>query len=197
MSTCYTPFGYLIVSREEVQATMDRIETALREAAIIVGDHDPEAIYGKAERVFRPGPATGLTTETCELGDGKTIRSINGIALRGPRYINHGPFIVTPDFDCPQCKQQISQDTDAASDMQERFFNRFQAFFEGDPKRDVACLSCGQASDANDWFTPHDFVLSDLAVEFWEWPDAAMAQAVKVMDRAVGVPASAGGGSKV
>lgn len=197
MSTNYTPIAYLGVRPDDVQATMDTIEAALRDAAMIAGDHDPDAIFGTAQRVFRPGSASGLTTEMFVMDDGTSIRSIDGVALRGPRYVNHGPFIVTPDFECPLCQCKMPDTSEAASGMQDRFFDRFQAFHEGDSLRDVTCLACGQDSDANDWFIPHDFVLSDLVVEFWEWPDAAMTQAVAVMDRAVGATANAGGGIKV
>lgn len=197
MGTHYTPYAYLDVPRDSVPGVLDAIETALRDAELITGDHDPDAAYNSKGRVFRPGPRSGLRTEAHDVGNGTILYSINGVVLAAGPYMNHGPFIVTPDFDCPACQRHFGHDTAEAKTMQERCFDMFQAYFEGDSSRDVTCLACEVASDVNDWFGPVDFILGDVAVEFWEWPDAAMAQAIPVMDKAAGAKARGGYGIKV
>ncbi len=180
MGMAYAIVGYPGVGRNE---------TALRAAGFIAGDADPETAYTKDVPVFRPGPATGLETKAYDLPDGTVIKTPNGVAFCGPRYINHGPFIDTPSFRCPCCGARTKRDDGRAAAQMEQCFELFSTYFEGDdPSRCVTCLICEARIDVNDLIDdgPPTFVLSDVAVEFWEWPPDTVARAAQVLDAAMG-----------
>ncbi len=173
MGTAYAIVGYPGVGRNETAPALRACEAALRAAGCVAGDADPETAYTKDVPVFRPGPAVGLETEAYDLPDVTLIKTLNGVASCGPRYIDHGPFIGPPSFRCPGCGVRIERDDGRAAAQMEQCFELFATYFEGDdPSRGGTCLTCEAQVDANDPIDdgPPTFALSDVAVEFWEWP---------------------------
>lgn len=190
MSTGYWSVGFPTVARAEAKGTIVRAEAALRAAGWIDGEDDPTAAYCADVPIYRPGPTAGIETKAYDLADGNVNKTLNGVAFHAERYINHAPFSDTPHFRCPICGVQMREvDADGrAETMQERCFARFQTFFESeDQSRDVACVSCEAASDISDFIddTP-TFVLSEVAIEFWEWPEQKVLAAAAVLDLALG-----------
>lgn len=189
MSTSYGIVGYPDVPRAQAVQVLEDCETVLRAGRWIMGEDDPSAAYAPRGRTFRPGPASGITTTSHELPDGNVIKSIDGVVFCGPMYINHGPFIDTPSFVCPVCKAKVDRDSAQAKAQQERCFDLFNVYFDGQvTPRDVACVVCEAQVDVNalvDDGAP-TFILSDVAVEFWNWPPEKVDAAAAVLDAALG-----------
>lgn len=189
MSTSYGIVGYPDVPRAQAAEVLAQCETILRGAGWIIGDDDSTSAYAPRGPAFRPGPASGIETTSTELPDGSVLNSINGVVFCGPMYVNHGPFADTPSFQCPACGTTIDREASDAMAQQERCFDLFHAYFDGQvTSRDVACIRCQAAVDINalvDDGAP-TFILSDVAVEFWDWHPVKVDAVAKVLDAALG-----------
>ncbi|MEX3017722.1 hypothetical protein [Gymnodinialimonas hymeniacidonis] len=194
MGAAYGIVGYPDVPRGEAAGALAACEAALREDGWIEGDHDPDAVYGDRGPTFRPaadGPAGRLLFMTHPVSGARMEMAINGVSFCGPSYLNHGPFIDMPSFECPSCGGETRRETDGARAQQERCFEMFGRYADADDAlRQVACVHCQAEVDINDLIAdgPPTFVLSDVAVEFWDWPPDLIEPAAALMDRALGRP---------
>lgn len=191
MGTSFGIVGYPDVPRAQAPEVLRTCEAVLRDGGWIMGEIDEEAAYGPRGACYRPGPASGIETTSHRLPDGNVIKSIDGVVFCGLRYINHGPFVITPNFRCPACGTHMDGEgeSDVARAQMERCFELFGTYYEGDdPARDVACVACEAMVDVNVFIEDGvpTFVLSDVAVEFWQWPPDTQDAAAKVLDAALG-----------
>ena len=179
MSTSYGLVGYPDVPRSEAAHVLRACEAALRGGGWITGDEDPEAAHSSKGHAFRPGPAWR-----------ESYGSLNGVVFCGPGYLNHGPFISGPDFRCPACGafHEAGQGSTGWDAQQERCFDLFGRYSKGDaPLREVACVACEALVDINAMVDGGaEFVLSDVAIEFWNWPPDSMEAAAAVLDACLG-----------
>ncbi|MEJ6390276.1 hypothetical protein [Gymnodinialimonas ulvae] len=191
MSTSYIIVGYPDVPRPEAAAVLAQCEAALRAQGWIEGDDDRASAHAPKGPAYRPGPASGIVTTSHPLPDGTVIKPINGVVFCGPRYMNYGPFAIMPNFHCPTCGVAMDGDneSDIAMAQQELCFGLFSEYFKSeDPSRDVPCAVCGAMVDVNalvDDGAP-TFILSEVAVEFWQWPPDTVDAAAAVLDAALG-----------
>lgn len=190
MSTNYGIVGYPDVPRAQAQDVLGQCEAVLRDADWIA-EEDATAAYAPRGPAFRPGPTSGIETTEHPLLDGTTIKSINGVVFCGPKYMNHGPFIILPNFCCPECGMFMDGEarTEQAELQQEACFGLFEEYFKGeDPARDVACVACQALVDVNALVDDGGptFILSEVAVEFWQWPPDRLDAVAGVLDAALG-----------
>ncbi|MBF9032864.1 hypothetical protein HKCCE2091_01325 [Rhodobacterales bacterium HKCCE2091] len=189
MGSGYAILGYPDTPRDGAAGALASCERALRDAGWIEGEADPEATYGTRWPSFRPGPAASDRVKFVETRQGRVPLSVNGVAFCGPGYFNHGPFVITPDFRCPDCGAEIGHGTPEAREQQERCFALVADFCEARTEsRAVACVVCAAEVDLNDLIAdgPPTFALCHVAVEFWDWPPDEVAEAAKVTDEAMG-----------
>jgi hypothetical protein len=193
MSTNFGIVGYLDVPRSEAETVLAQCQSMLQGAGWIEGDEDPEAAYAPRGPCFRPGPTSGIETKAYTRVDGSVSKPVNGVVFAGPRYINSGPITSVPSFVCPACGTRTTgahalsgePESDLARPQLDRCFDLIGRYYESDdPSRVVACVVCDAHVDVNDLIDdgPPTFVLSEVAVEFWQWPPDTVDAVASVLD---------------
>ena len=176
-------------------------ERAFRDAELVAGEHDPQAVLAwRQGTVLRPGPkAAGATA----YGDRISSLLTNGVAIIGERYFDAYAVGFASAFDCPACGERITSDDDRFGDQMSQVGMAAMYWTEGQDAAMAECLICSEASAIALWRSDYDFIVADMAVEFWNWPhldsDAThRAQwwhidVVPMLEAAVGRPAMLGG----
>jgi hypothetical protein len=146
-------------------------ERVLREADLVMGDHDPEAVLAwRQGKALRPGPKAVQATV---YGDRLNTLSTNGVVFIGERYFDAYAVGFAAWFECPACGQRIEQAADAYGDQMSIVGLAAMQWSEGQDDASARCLLCSEPRNITLWRSDHDFIIADMAVEFWNWPDLA------------------------
>ena len=152
----------------DVPAAVLAAERALREAGLVAGDHDPQAVLVWHQgKVLRPGPKAA---EATVYGDHINGLLTNGVALIGERYFDARAVGFAAWFDCPACGQRITEEDDIFRDQMSKVGMAAMHWTKGQDAATAQCLICSEARAIGLWRSDHDFIVADMAVEFWNWP---------------------------
>lgn len=192
LSTFYSIIGYPDVPRAEASAVLHACQTVLRNGGWICETADPDAAYAPKGLCFRPapdGPAADLLFYTNPRTGERVDLAINGVVFCGPTYFNYGPFISRPRFHCPSCSRTIKPNDPEAEMQQQRCFDFLERYSNSvEPIRTVTCVLCEDEVEINDLVDdgPLTFIVSDVAVEFWDWPPDKVDLVATQLDKALG-----------
>lgn len=156
---------------EDVAQAVRSAEATLREAGLVGGEHDPESVLAWRQGLaLRPGPKAAAATR---YGDRINTLVTNGVVFIGERYFDPYAVGFAAWFDCPACGQRIMQDDAIFGDQMGEVGMAAAHWTEGKASAMAQCLTCSEARDITLWRSDHDFVVADMAVEFWNWPHLA------------------------
>lgn len=184
------------VGVDDVPRAIAAAEAALREAGIVGGSHDPEAVLAEHPGlILRPGPNAAAATIHGE--------HINGVAFIGKRYFNVYALGFAEWFACPSCGETMTQPFDLLHAQVGNLADAAGAWCDGKDGATAQCLLCDATPPVRDWRMEDPVFLADMALEFWHWPyldpdPVARAKCwhvdvVPILEAAVGAPAMLSG----
>ncbi len=185
----------------DVSGGVAAAEAALREAGLVGGSHDPDAVLaGRGTLILRPGPKAA---EATAYGDTLLDMRTNGVAFMAERYFNAYALGFAEGFDCPVCGGTTTDGDDQFGDQMDHIGRAAVEWCDGVNGATAQCVLCDAAPRVTDWTLEDPVFLADIAIEFWNWPHldpdpVARKQwwhvdVVPMLEDAVGAPARLSG----